>query len=431
MSALNRRTGILLPALLLLATPLSAQIGNTSPVALGLSDNFTALARGVYAPAWNPAGLGMADNPGFSLTLLPLRGQMGLDPVTPADLADWGDTVVPASVREEWLTRIEENGGETGGFGVDVTELAFSLSRLAFSLSTSVRGQVNMAPAFAELFFFGNAGRTGDPQNYSFEGTTFDIAATSTAAASLGLPLEIKLGPLPDQRFAVGATLKYTVGHLFVTGADDGSTLSTDPLGVDLVFPIAVSDTAFEEPNRGSGIGLDVGASWSASIFEAGVTIHNLMNTFEWNIDELYFYQGTAVFNADTSYTEFEEALPFDQAPEHLKERVTDLYTFDPVLAAGAAVHVLPFLTVTGDIRHQLGESLHVGARNHVGVGAQLTIIPILPLRAGVSLISGGYQLGGGFGLNLGPIDLDLAGSVRDSELGAEAAAAIGLTIGM
>lgn len=436
MSALMRNTvrrgAAALAFLVMGAVSLHAQVPSASAAALGMGDNYTALARGVDALAWNPAGLGMPDNPGFSFTFLPLRAQASVAPIGPADLAEFDGQRIPISAREDWLQRIVDAGGEGGSFAVDATEIAISISHLALSLSTSVRGQINMAPAFAELFFFGNAGRTGDPANYTFEGTSFDVAATSTAALSYGMPLKVSLGPLPDQNFSVGATVKYTVGHYFVTGADDGGTLTSNPLAVNLSFPFAVADTSFEGfPDQGSGLGLDVGASWSASIFSAGVMIQNLVSTFEWNIDDMFYYRGSVTFNADTSYTEFEDALPFSDAPETLKSRVEELFQFDPVLRAGAAVRVLPFLEVSGDIRHQIGESLQVGARNHVGVGAELTILPFLPVRAGFSAISGGYLATGGLGLNLGPIDLDAAASFRQDELGSGAGFAAGLRIGM
>lgn len=435
MSAITGRTTRLAAALALLVILVAdgrAQVPSTSPIALGMGGNYTALARGVNAPAWNPGGLGMPDNPTFSLTFLPIRVRAAVSPIGPAELAEWDGQRIPASAREEWLQQIEDAGGEQGTFGFDTREVALSVARLALSVSTSIRGQINMAPAFAELFFFGNAGRTGDPQDYTFAGTSFDMAATTTAAVSFGMPLEISLGPLPNQHFGVGATLKYTVGHYFITGVDDGGTLTTSPLGVDLAFPFAVADTSIDEfPNRGSGIGLDVGAAWSASIFSAGVMVENLVNTFEWNIDELYFYRGNVVFTSDTSYTEFEDALPFSDAPDALKDRVQDLFQFDPVLRAGAAVRVLPFLTVTGDLRHQLGESLQVGTRDHVGVGAELTIVPFVPVRAGLAIITGGYVASGGVGLNLGPVDLNFAASARQEELGSGVAVGFGLRVGM
>ena len=111
--------------------------------------------------------------------------------------------------------------------------------------------------------------------------------------------------------------------------------------------------------------------------------------------------------------------------------RLDELYTFSSVLAAGAAARILPFLTLTGELRHALEDNLDVGVRNHVGVGAELTILPVLPIRAGLAVISGGYQLSGGVGLRLAGVQLATAGAVRQSEHGADAILAVALTFGL
>ncbi|MEJ2185169.1 MAG: conjugal transfer protein TraF [Gemmatimonadota bacterium] len=436
MSALHsfgRRLGgaALLILTLAAAAPVAAQLGNPSPASLGMGDNYTALARGLNAPFWNPAGLGMPDNPDFSFAILPLRAGETLSPISTSDVADYQDMFIPKSVRQDWLDQITARGGEKGNVNGDVTLLAMSISHLAFQVSTTFRGRVNMAPAFADLFFFGNAGRTGVPENYTLSGTTVDAAATTTAAVSLGLPLTVRLGPLPDQHFAVGATLKYTIGNVFVSAVDDGSQITSTPLGVNLTFPVVQTDTTIDGfPNNGAGVGLDVGAAWSSGIFKAGVVIHNLVNTFSWDIQKLYYRQGTVVANGDTTITNF-DAMDYQQAPESMKSRVDDLFTFKPVVTVGGAAQVLPFLQVSADVQHQLGNSLQLGSQNHLGVGAELTILPVLPVRAGLTLLSGGQMFSGGLGLNLGPIALNLGAAYNNTSSGGGTTVALALTVGM
>lgn len=424
--------------LALVPGPVLAQVGNPAPQALGMGENYTALARGLAAPAWNPAGLGMPDNPGWSLAVMPVMFNAGLSPIGPSDLAEWEGELIPAQTRIEWLHAIHEAGGEKGSLGGDLTYLAFSMGNFAFSASSNVRGRVNMAPDVAEVFFFGNAGLTGEPGDYTLEGSNFDIAGTSTVAASFGLPLSLTLGPLPDQHFSVGATVKYTMGNFLVLGQESQSSLLSDPLSVDIRFPMvhtpfpddSIEDQSFSDVfDNGSGIGVDVGAAWQGGIFSAGVVVKNIINTFEWELEDLRYREGTAVFTTDTSYTDFDEAGV--APPTELVDRIETLYAFSPVLAAGAAAQVTPFLKVTGDVRHAVDETLDVGGRSHVGVGAELTVLPILPIRAGVSAISGGYQLSGGLGLKLGPVQLAASGAFRDTELGDDTKAAFAIMFNM
>ena len=426
-------------ALALVATPVAAvaQLANPLPQAVGMGGNYTALARGFGAVSWNPAGLGMPDNPGFSLALLPLVTTAGLDPVTPSNFAEYDGEVIPHEVKREWLQLIQEAGGEAGSLGADVTYLAFSIWRVGIQASSNVRARVNVAPDVAEVFLFGNAGFSGEPGSYDLEGSSFDVAGTSSLAASFALPLSFRLGPLPDQHFSLGATVTYTVGNFLVLGQEENSSLSSDPLEVNVRFPMIqtamAGDSASFEPadlDNGRGLGLDLGAAWQGGIFSAGVVVRNVINTFEWDLSSLRYRAGEATWTADTSYTSFEEA-PIEEAPAALIERIRDLYEFSPAVSAGAAARVLPFLTLTGEMRHAVKANLDVGARNHVGVGAELRILPILPLRAGVALISGGYQLSGGMGLKLGPVQVSASGAVREAELGSDAVAALGLTFGV
>lgn len=434
-----RRLRVAAAALALFAAPAAAnaQLANPLPQAVGMGGNYTALARGFGAVGWNPAGLGMPDNPRFSLALLPLVTTGGLDPITPSHFAQYDGQVIPDEVKREWLKLIQDAGGEAGSLAADVTYLAFSIGRIGIQASTNVRSRINVAPDVAEVFLFGNGGFSGNPGTYDLEGSNFDIAGTSTVAGSFAVPLSLRLGPLPDQHFSVGATVTYTVGNFLVLGQEENSSISGNPLAVHVRFPMIrtalAGDTASFDPadlDNGRGIGLDLGAAWQGGIFSAGVVVKNVINTFEWDLSRLQYRSGEATWTADTSYTSFEEA-PVGEAPAALLERIHDLYEFSPVMSAGAAARILPFLTLTGEVRHAVKENLDVGARNHMGVGAELRILPILPLRAGVSLISGGYQLSGGLGLKLGPMQLSASGAVREAELGSDAVAALGLTFGV
>jgi hypothetical protein len=414
-----------------------AQVANPLPQALGMGGNYTALARGLGAPAWNPAGLGMPDSPRFSITALPMAWTSGIEPISFKDLADYRGRAIPYEARLEWLDRIAAAGGETGSFAGDVTYLALSVGPVAVSVSSSARARVDVAPDVAEVFFFGNAGLTGEPRDYDLEGSNVDVAGLTTFAASYAIPITITSNPRSEQRLAIGATLTYTVGNFLVMGQEDRSLLSSDPLSVVLAFPVVTTPmpqsgetfTASDLDN-GTGVGLDVGAAWQAGILSAGAVIRNVFNTFDWDVSSLEFHRGIARWDADTAFTSFHES-PIEEAPAAILDRLDGLYTFSPVLAVGAAVRVLPDLTIAGDVRHAIDDNLEVGEQTHVGVGAELSALPNVPLRAGLSLISGGYRLSAGLGLRLAGFQLSLASALRDTELGSDSEIGFALTFGV
>src|SRR5205085_9973259 len=119
------------------------QLPSSSTRALGMGDNYTALARGYAAVSWNPALLGLPGNPGASLTLLPVRGVAGLGPVKLKDFSNYSDKFVPASQRETWLTAIEGKGSEQGNAGADATYIAAQIGRLGVQAGTIVRAVSN------------------------------------------------------------------------------------------------------------------------------------------------------------------------------------------------------------------------------------------------------------------------------------------------
>jgi len=414
------------------------QVANPLPQSVGMGGNYTSLARGFGAVLWNPAGLGMPDSPRGSFTLLPVLGASGLSPVGLSDIADHDGRRIPHDTRVRWLDRIRADGGEAGAVEADITYLAFSFGRVGLSASSAVRGRMNVGPDVAEILLFGNAGLTGDPRDFTLAGSHVDAAGTTTFAASYGMPLPVRLGPLPDQSFAVGATLKYTVGNFLLVGQERDSRIGEDPLEVHVRFPLIHTAGPDDDEdfavrrhlNNGSGYGLDVGAAWQAGIFSAGVAIRNLVHTFEWDRASLRYRSGEATWTADTSYTRFDEA-PFPEAPAELAARVDGIHTFAPELAVGGAATVLPYLTVSGEVRHALKDNLAASPRSHVGVGGELTVLPYLPLRAGLAVISGGYQLSGGAGLRLGTSQLAAAGAWRNAGFGSHLVAAIGLTFGV
>lgn len=413
-----------------------AQVGHALPQATGMGGNYTALARGFGAVLWNPAGLGMPDNALISAAFLPVTGTAGLGPITPWDFAEFDGQLIPHDARVEWLDRIRAEGGEMGTFGTDLTYLAMSIGRVAFSASSSVRARVNMGPDVAELILFGNAGLTGDPRDFSLAGSDLDMAGTTTLAGSIGLP--VRLGGHPDQTLALGVTVKYTVGNFLVMGQEEGSTLSTDPLNADVRFPVIHTPSPDDDDGaatldllrNGAGIGLDIGAAWRSGNLSAGLTIRNVVNTFAWDHDMLRYRSGVAAWTADTAYSHFEER-PFHEAPAELVARVDEFHTFGPVLAAGLAARVLPYLTLSGEVRHALEDQLHAGAQTHLGLGTELSIIPFLPLRAGFAVISGGYEASAGLGIRLGGVQLAAAGALREAELGREGVGALALTFGL
>lgn len=414
------RSQLLIAAFAILAAPSArpawAQLPDASGAALGLGDNYTALARGRNAVVWNPAGLGMPNNPTFSLAISPLRGVGTIGPITPKDLVQIGDRALTHAEKLDWLGRIRSAGQQQGTLGAGLTYLSLNVGRLALQVSSSMDGLVDLSPEASELLLFGNAGLTGAARPYSLEGSSFNVAATSTAALSYGHPLNL----LPGQNLAVGVTVKYTVGHLLFNGHDAGSGFSADPLGAAIVFPVIHTDTTSRSWNNGSGYGLDIGAAWESGPLMVGIALQNVVNTFAWDESKLFYLPGSVLITSDSTDSDF-DSHAVAGAPAEIRSRasaVADEFRYHPHLALGGAFRALPILTVVGELRHRRGDAFSMRSATHAGIGAELRPLRWIPLRGGYTKIPGGYQVSGGLGLEFGVVNLQLSAAHSDGDLG-------------
>lgn len=374
--------------------PLAAQVASSSPAAFGLGENFLAAARGADAVRWNPANLGLAGNPGFTFRALAASGVSAFTPVTWSDFAGSGGQTLSRDVRQRWLDQVTAQGGQSGEAQADFTALALSAGRVALSVGGAGYARAHLSPDATEALLFGNAGRTGMPRTLALAGSAAQGAAFATTALSYGQPV--------GRSASLGVTAKYVVGGGMVRAADAGSALSASTLAVS--FPTIHSSA--DGGAAGRGVGLDLGAAWTAGRLTVGATAENVVNTFRWDEAALRYRAGTAAFDGTRSASDFDEQT-YAAAPSSLRDAVS-AERFAPALAAGLAFRRSATLLVTADARHALGDdaSIALGPKSRVGVGLESRAIGFLPVRVGGAVITDGWQASAGAGLRLGAYEL-------------------------
>ncbi len=427
-----RNTTLLALGLLGVTTPLSGQAGTASPVGTAMADNFTTLARGFSAVGVNPALLGMWGNPGFSLALPTLGLNLGLDPITLGDLADFEGRLVPVSTKNEWLAEIEDNGEEAGTVGLSVTPLALSVGRIGLQYTVRAFGEARLNPDAAELLLFGNAGRDGVPGDFALAGSSGEFSVLSTASVALGIPFDVDFSGHDQERFSLGITVKYIIGHFIVSGRDGGGVVRSDPLGVDVRFPI-VQSGFFDDidlSDVGTGVGIDVGAAWAGGPWTISLALQDLINSFEWDTEGFLFRPGSALFDGDNTDSDFDLVPAAGNAPQSMLDDITSR-TFDPRLAVGVGWTVLRQVDLTFDFRQQLGDSFTESIPDtHVGIGVEFRPVGYLPLRAGVARVEDGFQVGTGLGLKLGSFNLSVGIGAFSGDRGDAVLGSLGLSWG-
>jgi hypothetical protein len=401
-------------AALSLAATVGAQQPNASATAYGMGNNYTAQARGYNAVAWNPANLGLSGNPGFSLAILSANVNPGLDPVDANSFADFAGKYIPAATRQGWLNSVTASNGETGAADLGITWLAASFGSVAIQLSSAGYGVAKMNPDAFEAVMFGNAGKTGTAHDLNLAGSNFRFGSFSTGAVSWGKAFTSGGNGTSGNTFSLGVTGKFVLGHAMSMAEDNGS--SATPNNIALAFPIVHTNfDAADMTNAGSGIGADLGAAWTMAGWQVSAAVQNVVNTFAWDGSKLRSRAGTTMFDGTNNTTNFKTA-EFTTAPASIRQNVEE-NKFKPSVNLGVAREYGRNLTITADGRQQLGDdnSILIGPKTSVGIGAEYRGFGMLPLRGGASYITGGTAFSAGVGLKVGAYEFGVGASYRNS----------------
>lgn len=410
-------------ALVAVPSVLAAQLPNASAAALGMGGNFTAIARGYEAVAWNPANLAMPGRPLLSLGIGVIGGTLGLDPVDFRALGEYSGEVVPAGVRQEWVNQARLSGGQRIRLDGGVTPLGLSVGPVGLHGGASSYVNMTLSPDAWEAMLFGNAGNNnGQPKEIDLTGTSIRSAVTGAAGMSFAFPIPINLtnGALAGERAAIGFTGKYVLGAGLLVAQDLGSTIGTGA-DVEINFPLILNKRVSSsgggdeyETSLGNGIGIDLGLAWSGGPWRVGLLAENLYNSFVWDTTALALRSGVGYFTPDSSDTDFETEYPFSQAPQALKDIVLN-QKFMPAFTLGTAFKATKRLTLTADIKQSIGgdDAILTGPKSRIGVGAEWRVLGFLPIRGGVASITDGWQAGAGVGLRLLGYELGVSSSIR------------------
>src|SRR5438876_5528755 len=278
-----RRVGYAVMLCGITATAANGQLPNASTAAFAMGGNFTAVARGFEAVAWNPANLAMPGRPSVSFGAVILGGNMGLAPIDFTALHKFTGKVIDSATRVSWVDQGKLAGAERVNADLGATPIAFSIGPVGFQCGGSVFTNVNLSPDAWEAVLFGNAGNNGgQPKTLDFTGTSVRVGAFSSVALSYAhsIPINITNGSLSDEHAAIGVTAKYVMGHALLVAQDEGSTIG----GSDILlrFPVILPDSNYNG-TLGNGAAADLSLAWSGGPWKLGMLAENVFNAFKWD----------------------------------------------------------------------------------------------------------------------------------------------------
>ena len=351
------------------------------------------MARGVGAISANPAGLAMPDS-GFSLAIIPVGLSADIGAIPIEQLQDAAGAITGSgSSRADGFKDLGETLLDQGArvrVRADVTALALTLGNVLEQVSIGL--QAGAAASFGADVAAANAENP----------VTLDADGYVVTTVGLGVARPIPVLAEHLDTVAVGATVKYSLGHLVAIA--DGSARraasnGTDELGIeelrlDAIYGVEVSQVI------GSGIGVDTGVMATRDRWSFGVSMQNVVASFTWDTSKLKYLSVSA---------DVDDERPFEEAPADLKRGLRSRSPFVPSARIGAAYRAVDDLTISGDFHYRFGDILAAWPTLHAGVGAEYRPVDVVELRAGVALISDAVRFSGGASLILGAYHLSIA----------------------
>lgn len=256
-------------------------IGLYNARSLGLGGSYTAVARGVEAPDWNPANLGLDfSRHHWSVSIFSAGVQAFNDSYSRSQYEQYNGKNI-STARQDILNAI--NGGELNLFvDAEIALAGLAYKAFAFNIKALVFSKIELSRSLLELFLNGNSQNT----SYDFAPVGGNGVALWKISYSAAKPIPLK----GFQEAALGATINiYSGKSVFqVTRASGRITTHSDAIsgGGEIVLRHALG---------GRGVGLDFGISglirdhWYIS-----ASISNIINHLKWQRQtRLFQYQFT------------------------------------------------------------------------------------------------------------------------------------------
>lgn len=383
------------------AEPAGAQLQGAGVLDVGAAGSALSFAHGADAIGVNPAALGLSNAPRWSVAVLPVVVGREANTIGWGEVNRWRAATIPVAEREDWLDRVAAAGTLRGRLDARVTAFAVQAGDFGIQMGSRATGQMALNEGAAELFLFGNAGRSGRPAQLELRGSSLDVEWITSIGLAWGWSLrQGSSGDVPAE-FAVGFALTYHEGQLLIMGRDESSEVRAHPPEVDLQFPLLESESG----SAGRGAGLSLGLVWARGPLRIDFALHDVVNGFRWR-EDAFRYRPTGAFLSGDRFETATDLRPIDEAPAALRAELRARGL--PVRARlGAAVAMPSRTTVSAEFARGAVGDLPGTPTNRFALGAR-HVLPTLPLtfQAGFGVTGDGPRLGGGLEARWGNIVL-------------------------
>lgn len=383
--------------ILLLSGGLAWGRGISNARALGMGGSHTAVARGIDAPYWNPANLGLSDGNRYSIGIFGAGAGLRNNSFTLADYNKYNGQFLTDGDKEDILNSIPADGLRLDAIG-EASALNFSVGNFALASKGYGVSSANIDRDPLELLFYGNA-VVDEVSLYNTYGEGYGIA---DIAASYGRSL-MQWG---DGEFAAGASLHYLRGFAYEKIVESEGSVSTTDTGF-----VGNAHMAVMSSRGGSGYAVDLGVAVKfGHTWNFSAAWQNAYSRLIWDKEtEMTIYS----FNMEPSTaSDFADSAASDSLITSSDTTVTiDPFSSDlpSTMRLGLTKEFRQFL-FSFDWEQALETRPGTGVNPRIAAGLEYKPLKFLPLRGGFS--TGGRQgslYSFGLGLHFGPYHFDLA----------------------
>lgn len=394
MSVQRKSTTVLLIAGMLILS--ASAFSQMTARGLGLAGAYTALARGVNAPAWNPANLGLPDNPKFTYKIIGLDINVANNSFSQGALNQYSGQYLSSQDINDILDRIPDDGLDLDIYAL-VQGLSFSTGRFALTVDFITDAMVQIDKDVFELILTGNE----IDKTYTFENMDGHAWGVAAFGFSYAHPVEVDFA----EAFSIGGTFKLLYGGAYAQIDDALFAVHTERFGFKLDGNYKAK---FGMGSMGWGTNLGAAAQldekWTVS---AG--FQNVLGSIPWDKDveehQGYFFGDSLTVMAISEEDEEEDVLA-DSTWE--VEGGSFSKNLPLVFKAGCAYREGDFLLVA-DYTQAFQNTAIVSKTPRLSVGTEWQKVAALPLRMGVVLGGRtGFGTSVGFGLHPGGFVFDV-----------------------
>jgi hypothetical protein len=365
-------TSILVAALVAaLSIEGQAQQGLSNARSVGMGGAYTALARGVEAPLWNPANLGLAPRNKFSVNLLALGIGLQNNSFSKAQYELYNGSYWGEKDKAAILGSVPAEGLRLGA-EAEFQLLSLGVAMGAITVSGMAWSDLRFDRDYVDFVLNGNEfGRT-----YDFSDTDGRAAVVSGVGLSFGFPVSL----ISDRETSLGVTVRYLTGWLYGEVLESEGAFSTALEGAR-----GEARVKARYATGGSGYAADLGAaaglgkSWYMS-----VVWQNAFGGIKWTNEP-----------TEWEYRVVADSVTFERAADVDADSLVDTYETErtiPGFRTGVPSSIRfglaragRRLTVAFDFVQKLRQNAVFRQGPRLSLGIELKPIGLLPLRAGVA----------------------------------------------